>query len=91
MEEAFKKEENKDIIEKITRLEEENKKLLLQFQKARKLNVSIERTVHIVKSFGCAIFAGMVAIPIIPEGRFIALITASLLLIPAVLVLYIFR
>ncbi len=91
MEEAFKKEENKDITEKITRLEEENKKLLLQFQKTGKLNESIERTVCIIKPFGCVIFAGIVAVSIIPEGRFIALITASLLLIPAVLVSYIFR
>jgi hypothetical protein len=91
MEEAFRKEENKDLTEKITRLEEENKKLLLQFRKEGKLIASIERTVHITKPFGCVIFAGMVAVPIIPEGRFIVLITASLLLIPAVLVSYIFR
>ncbi len=77
--------------EEIARLEDENKKLLLQFQKAEKLDVSIERTVHIAKSFGCAIFASLVAVPIIPEGRFIALIAASLLVIPAVLVSYIFH
>ncbi len=91
MDEAFKKEDNKDLTEKIIRLEEENKKLLLQFRKAGRLIESIERTVHITRPLCCVIFAGMVAVPIIPEGRFIALITASLLLIPAVLVSYIFR
>jgi hypothetical protein len=91
MEEAFKKEENKDLSERITQLEEENKKLLLQFRKTGRLVESIERTVHITKPFGCVIFAGIVAVSIIPEGRFIALITASLLLIPAALVSYIFR
>ncbi len=50
----------------------------------------IERIVHITKPFGCTIFASMIAVPIIPEGRFVALITASFLLIPAVLVSYIF-
>ncbi len=89
MKEAFK---NEDALkEEISRLEEENKELLLQFQKAEKLNISIERTVHIMKSFGCAFFAGMVAVPIIPEGRFVVLITASVLLVPAVLVSYIFH
>jgi uncharacterized membrane protein len=90
MEETFKKEEINALKEKITLLEEENQKLLLQFQKAGKLNESIERTGHIAKSFGCVIFAIMVAVPIIPEGRFIALITASLLFIPASIFSYIF-
>ncbi len=90
MEEISKKEEMNALKEKITRLEEENQNLLLQFQKAGKLNESIERTGHIAKSFGCVIFAIMVAAPIIPEGRFIALITASLLFIPASIFSYIF-
>ncbi len=89
MEEIFKKEVA--LKEEIARLEEENKKLLLQFRKTGKLIESIEQTAHITKPFWCVIFAGMIAVPIIPEGRFIALITASFLLIPAVLVLYMFR
>jgi hypothetical protein len=89
MEEIFKNEVA--LKEEIARLEEENKKLLLRLQIVGKLIESIEQTVHITKPFGCAIFAGMVAVPIIPEGRFIVLITASLLIIPAMLVSYIFR
>ncbi len=89
MEENFK---NEDALkEEIARLEEENKKLLLQLHKMGKIIESIERIVHITKPFGSVIFAGMIAIPVIPEGRSIVLITASLLLIPAVLVSYIFR
>ncbi len=89
MEEIFKKEDA--LKEQIARLEEENKKLLLQFRKTGKLVDSIERTVHITKPFGCTVFAGMVAVPIIPEGRFVVLITASVLLIPATLISFIFR
>ncbi len=88
MKEAFK---NEDALkEEISRLEEENKELLLQFQKGEKLNKFVERTVHIVSAFGCMIFVVMIAVSIIPEGRFIALITASVLSIPAALVSYMF-
>ncbi len=85
VEEAFKKEENKDLTERITRLEEENKKISLQFQKIEKLNESTERTLH------CVVFAAIIAVSIIPAGRDIALITTSLLLIPVVLISCIFR
>ncbi len=85
MEEIFKKEEDKALTEKITRLEEDNKKLLLRFQKMEKLNDSIERTLH------CVIFAVIIAVSTIPAGRDIALITTSFLFIPSVLASYIFR
>ncbi len=84
MEEIFKKEENKDITERLTRLEEGNKKILLQFQKIEKLNEATERILH------CVVFAAIIAVSTIPAGREIALITTSLLLIPAVLVSCIF-
>ncbi len=89
MEETFKKDFT--LNEEIARLENENKRLLLRSQKVGKLIESIEQTVHITKPFGCAIFTGMVAVSIIPEGRSIVLIAASLLLIPAMLVSYVFR
>ncbi len=89
MEEIFKNENA--LKEEIARLERKNKELLLRSQKVGKLIESIERTVYITKPFGSVIFAGMVAVPIIPEGRSIVLIAASLLLIPAMLVSYIFR
>jgi hypothetical protein len=85
MEEIFKEEENKYLTERITRLEEENKKISLQFQKIEKLNESTQRTLH------CVVFAAIIVVSIIPAGRDIALITSTLLLIPAVLVSYIFR
>jgi uncharacterized membrane protein len=77
MEEIFKKSDA--LKEEAFRLEEENKKLLLWFQKREKLNESIERTVL------CVIFAVIIVVSIIPAGWLIALITASFLLIPAVL------
>ncbi len=89
MEENFKNEAA--LKEELARLEDENKRLLLRSQKVGKLIESTERIVYITKPFGSVIFAGTVAIPIIPEGRSIVLITASLLLIPAILVSYIFR
>jgi hypothetical protein len=89
MEETFKKEDA--LKEEIAWLEEENKKLLLQLHKVGKLIESIERIVHITKPFGCAVFAGMVAIPIIPEGRFIIFITALLLIVPVSVISYMFR
>jgi hypothetical protein len=89
MEEIFKKEVT--LKEEIARLKDENKRLLLRLQIVGKLIESIERTVHITKPFGCAVFAGMVAIPIIPEGRFIIFITALLLIVPASVISYMFR
>jgi hypothetical protein len=83
MEENFKNE--CALKEEIARLEEENKKLSLQFPKRKKLNESIERAIHFL------IYAVIIAVSIIPAGRDIALITTSFLLIPAVLVSCIFR